>query len=179
MATLDLHFFPAPVLRKLAEPVTVFNDDLRAFLEDMAETMYVESGIGLAAPQVGVSKRIFVMDVASYDDDGTASSRLTTLVNPEIVEKDGTIVYEEGCLSFPGITADVTRALRITVNYVDGHGVEKCLSTEGLESVCVQHELDHLNGVTFVDYLSPLKRKLLLRELKRNLMDRGVSSPAA
>lgn len=175
MATLELKYYPAESLLQKAEPVTVFDDALRQTLEDMAETMYVERGIGLAAPQVGLSKRIFVMDVPGEDED-TPGSGLLALINPEIVAKEGTILWEEGCLSFPSITAEVKRAQKLTLRYQDAFGAWQEREAEELEAVCIQHELDHLNGVTFVDYLSPLKRKLLLRELRKKLADMGVQA---
>ncbi len=173
MAVMQLQYWPAEVLRQKAEPVTEFGDELKKTLEDMAETMYVESGIGLAAPQVGVSLRMIVIDVPKGEE---RKPDLKALVNPVIVEKSGEIIWEEGCLSFPGITADVTRAAHLTVEFQDYTGAKYTMQVEGLEAVCVQHELDHLNGVNFVDYLSPLKRKLLLRELKRNLSEMGVAA---
>ena len=172
MALLTLHFWPEDVLRTPASPVTEFGPALQKTLEDMAETMYVERGIGLAAPQVGLSKRMIVIDVPS--EDGTANLR--ALVNPVIVSREGTIVWEEGCLSFPGLVADVTRANKVRVRFQDSAGTERELDAEGLEAVCLQHECDHLDGITFVEYLSPLKRKLLLRDLKKNLAEREVAA---
>lgn len=175
MAVLPLQIWPAEVLRRQAEPVgdDEFGDALAQTLDDMAETMYVENGIGLAAPQVAISKRMLVMDVPMGDD---RKPDLKALVNPEIVESQGTIVYEEGCLSFPGLTADVKRHGWIRVAYRDAWGKAADMVCEGLEAVCLQHEMDHLDGINFVDHLSPLKRKLLLRELKKNLADRAAAN---
>ena len=175
MAVLQLRYFPAEVLRKVAEPVTEFGDDLRKLAENMAETMYVEHGIGLAAPQVGVGKRLFVMDVPRDEEDPRPAFGLTAFVNPEIVDKQGTIIWEEGCLSFPGLTADVKRAETIRVRFQDLNGVAREIAATGLDAVCIQHEHDHLDGITFVDHLSPLKRRLLLRELKKVLAEMGVT----
>ena len=168
MAVLQLQFWPADVLRTPASPVTEFGPSLQKTLEDMAETMYVERGIGLAAPQVGLSLRMIVVDVPH--DDG--KSYLRALVNPVIVAREGTIVWEEGCLSFPGLIAEVTRASKVRLRYQDWSGEVRELDADGLEAVCLQHECDHLEGITFIDYLSPLKRRLLLRDLKRNLAER-------
>jgi peptide deformylase len=175
MAVLELQFWPAEVLRLKAEIVREeeFTPELIQTLENMAETMYVEQGIGLAAPQVGVSMRMLVMDVPQGEE---RESNLRALVNPEIVEKEGTIVWEEGCLSFPTITAEVTRAFRVRVAYQNPLGEHCELVAEELEAVCLQHELDHLDGVNFVDYLSPLKRKMLLRELKIHLTQMGTQA---
>lgn len=175
MAVLQLQFWPAEVLRVKAEALTPneFTPELVQTLEDMAETMYVEQGIGLAAPQVGISKRMLVVDVPVGEE---RASNLRALVNPEIVEKEGSIVWEEGCLSFPSITADVTRANKIRVKYQNPQGEHCELVAEELEAICLQHELDHLNGINFVDYLSPIKRKMLLRELKKYLTEAGVET---
>jgi len=173
MAVLDLQFWPAEVLRNRSEPVTTFDPALLQLLENMAETMYVENGIGLAAPQVAVPKRIVVMDVP-MDEERT--SNLKALINPTIVEKSGEIVYEEGCLSFPGLTADVSRAAVVLVRYQDHEGNWHEDTMKELEAVCIQHEIDHLDGINFVDYLSPLKRKILLRELQKNLAEQGVAA---
>ncbi len=168
MAVLQLQYWPAEVLRTKAAEVAEFGPGLLKTLENMAETMYVENGIGLAAPQVGLSQRMIVMDVPKGED---RESNLMALVNPEIVETVGTVLYEEGCLSFPGITAEVKRAQQVTVKFQDWEGNTHQFTTDGLEAICVQHELDHLDGITFIEYLSPLKRKLVLRELKKTLAD--------
>ncbi len=177
MAVLPLQFWPAEVLRTPARPVAPeeFDRALVRFVEDMAETMYLERGIGLAAPQVGVSKRVLVMDVPREGPDGEpdGESHLTFIINPELVAREGTQVYEEGCLSFPGLLAEVTRSKRVTLRYQDVTGARQERVLEGLEAVCIQHEIDHLDGITFVEYLSPLKRKLLLRDLKKTLAERG------
>jgi peptide deformylase len=175
MAVLQLQFWPAEILRVKAEPIadSQFTPELVATLENMAETMYTENGIGLAAPQVGISKRMIVIDVPEGEE---RNSRLRALVNPRIVEKSGTIIWEEGCLSFPGVTADVTRAAQIRIQYRNPLGEAQELVAEDLEAVCIQHEVDHLDGINFVDYLSPLKRKLLLRDLKKYLAEMGEAA---
>ncbi len=174
MAVLPIRYFPDDVLRQKCAPVTTFDESLRRYVADMAETMYAENGIGLASNQVGQTKRLLVMDVPRSTQD--KSPNFKAIINPEITERTGVQVFEEGCLSFPGITADVKRALFVTVKYQDISGVEHSERLTGLEAVCLQHELDHLEGVTFVDYLSPLKRRLLLRDLKKNLADLGVQA---
>jgi len=175
MSALELQFWPAEVLRTPAKPVTEFDDELRKLLVDMAETMYLERGIGLAAPQVAISKRILVMDVPSEDSE---ESNLVSLINPEIVATEGEIWWDEGCLSFPGVTVEVKRHERVQMRYQDQDGAWQEMDASGLTSICLQHELDHLNGVTFVDYLSPLKRKLVLRDLKKTLVELGVNPSA-
>lgn len=177
MAVLQLRYFPDDVLRVKTQPITAFDDELKRFVADMAETMYAEAGIGLAANQVGRSVRLLVMDVPRSNDD--KSSNFKAMLNPEIVARDGSQNYEEGCLSFPGIQATVKRALNVTVVYQNANGETHEERLTGLEAVCLQHEMDHLDGITFVDYLSPLKRRLLLRDLKRNLIERGIVEEAA
>jgi len=175
MSVLELQYWPAEVLRTPAEPVTEFGDELRATLEDMAETMYVERGIGLAAPQVAISKRMIVIDVPSEESEG---SDLMALVNPEIIANEGEIIWDEGCLSFPGVTVEVARHENIRLRFQDYMGTWVEMDASGLKSICIQHELDHLNGITFIDYLSPLKRKLVLRDLKKTLAELGVDPSA-
>ena len=173
MAVLQLQFWPAEVLKQVAQPVTEFGPELLATLENMAHTMYVEHGIGLAAPQVAISERMLIMDVPL---DEERRNNLKALVNPELISGEGEIVWEEGCLSFPGILAEVTRYQRIVVRYQDYLGEWHEEPLEELEAVCFQHELDHLNGINFIDYLTPLKRKLLIKDLKKTLADRGVAA---
>ena len=173
MSLLELQYWPAEVLRIVASPVTEFDAALQTTLEDMAETMYIERGIGLAAPQVGISKRMIVIDTPIADEE---SSRLEALLNPEIIESSGELIWEEGCLSFPGLTVEITRKETIRVRFQDHKGAWHEMDATGLKAVCIQHELDHLNGINFIDHVSPLKRKLLLRELKKNLTELGVET---
>nr|WP_255494672.1 peptide deformylase [Luteibacter sp. Sphag1AF] len=153
--------FPDPRLRTVAAPVTVFDADLKQFVDDMYETMYAANGVGLAATQVNVHQRVLVADMS---DDRSGA---LVLINPEILEKDGSQVYQEGCLSFPGIYADVTRALSVKVRAQDVTGKEIVVDAEGPLAVCIQHEMDHLAGKVFVDHLSPLKRSLLLKRMEK------------
>ncbi len=153
--------FPDPRLRTLAQPVTVFDQDLRDLIEAMFATMYEAPGIGLAATQVNVHKQLLVLDVSDE------KNQPLVLINPQITAREGAQVYQEGCLSVPGIFADVERADRVTVQAQDGHGKPFTLEADGLLAVCIQHEMDHLIGKLFVDYLSPLKRELVRKKLDK------------
>jgi len=164
MALLKILEFPDPRLRTQAAPVDparIGDADFQRLLDDMFETMYEEPGIGLAASQVDVHQRFMVIDVS---EDKT---RPLVFINPEITARSGEQVYQEGCLSVPGIFADVTRADEITVKAIGRDGQPFELTTDGLLSVCVQHEMDHLIGKLFVDYLSPLKREMVRKKLEK------------
>ena len=153
MALLNILCYPDPRLHKVAKPVTAFDDKLRALVADMLETMYESQGVGLAATQVDVHQRLVVMDTTDE------RNQPTVLVNPEITWfSEERVKGEEGCLSVPGIYDGVERAVAVKVKAADEHGKVRELSAEGLMAVCVQHELDHLMGKVFVEYLSPLKR---------------------
>ena len=162
MALLPILEFPDPRLRTKAvdvDPADLATPAFQALLDDMFETMYEAPGIGLAASQVDVHKRFMVIDVSED------RSRPMVFANPEIVASEGGQVYQEGCLSVPGIYADVTRADTITVRFLDRQGQPQELTTDGLLAVCIQHEMDHLVGKLFVDYLSPLKREMVRKKL--------------
>jgi len=161
VSTLTILEFPDPRLRTVAAPVNVFDAELKQFVADMYETMYAANGVGLAATQVNVHKRVLVADMSEGRDEPL------TLINAEILEKDGQQVYQEGCLSFPGIYADVTRALKVKVKANDVDGNEIIVEAEGPLAVCIQHEMDHLAGKVFVDYLSTLKRSMLLKRMEK------------
>jgi len=161
MSLLTIIEFPDPRLRTRAEPVTVFDAELKQFVADLFETMYDSNGVGLAATQVNVHKRVLVTDMSDDRNEPLA------LINAQILEKEGSQVYQEGCLSFPGLYADVTRALKIKVRAQNTDGEEIIVEAEGPLAVCVQHEMDHLEGKVFVDYLSSLKRNLLLKRLEK------------
>lgn len=161
MAILKILEFPDPRLRKKAVPVDALDDDLRRLIDDMFETMYAAPGIGLAATQVDVHRRVLVADVSVEKD----SPRV--LVNPEILEKDGVAVTEEGCLSVPGYYEEVERAQHVKVRYLDRDGTAREEDLEGLLAVCVQHEIDHLDGKLFVDYLSEAKRQRIRKRLEK------------
>ena len=159
MAILNILEVPDPRLRTIAKPVTVFDAAISKLVDDMFETMYAAPGIGLAATQVDAHHRFMVIDVSEGKDQPLV------FVNPQILARQGEQVYQEGCLSVPGIFADVTRADAITVRYLDRDGGEQELATDGLLAVCIQHEMDHLEGKLFVDYLSPLKREMVRKKL--------------
>jgi len=161
MAKLTILEFPDPRLRKKAVPVDVVDDELRTLIDDMFETMYDAPGIGLAATQVDVHRRLLVADVSSKKDDPHV------FINPVIIEKDGVTVTEEGCLSVPGYYEEVQRAEHIRVRYLDRDGRECEGEFEGLLAVCVQHEIDHLDGKLFVDYLSEAKRSRIRKKLEK------------
>ena len=162
MAILDILEFPDPRLRKTAVPVSTVDDDLRRLIDDMFETMYAAPGIGLAATQVDVHKRLLVADVSTERNDPHV------LINPEILAKDGVTVTEEGCLSVPGYYDEVERAEHIRIRHLDRDGKPVDRDAEGLLAVCIQHEIDHLNGKLFVDYLSEAKRQSIRRKLMKD-----------
>lgn len=161
MALLPILCYPDPRLRKPAAMVPVVDDSIRQLVRDMAETMYAAPGIGLAATQVNEHKRVIVMDVS---DD---KSRLLVLINPEIIERDGEQVTEEGCLSVPGIYDKVARSERVRVRALDAEGDVVEFDADGLLAVCVQHEIDHLEGIVFVDHLSRLKQTRIRAKLQK------------
>ena len=163
MALLQILHYPDPVLSKKAEPVTEFDENLKRLAEDMAETMYAAPGIGLAAPQVGVSKRLIVIDCAPKDE----APQLRILVNPEISEGEGECCEEEGCLSVPDYYASVHRYSKVMVRYQDLTGHAHQVEAEGLFAICCQHEIDHLDGILFVDRLSPLKRSMFKKKWQK------------
>ena len=167
MAVLPIYVAPHPVLKKVAEPVAGgVTDEIRTLIDDMFDTMYAAPGIGLAAPQVGVSQRILVLDVEQPDEGG--KGKPMCFVNPEITWSSEEInVYQEGCLSVPGQFADVERPEKVRVKYLDYDGKEQEMEMDGLLATCIQHEMDHLNGILFVDHLSTLKRDMLLRKVKK------------
>jgi len=158
---LNILEFPDPRLRTKAQPVTVFDQALQELIDAMFATMYAAPGIGLAATQVDVHKRLLVMDVSEE------RTQPLVLLNPRIIAREGSQVYQEGCLSVPGIFADVERADRIVVEALDRHGEPVRMETDALQAVCIQHEMDHLVGKLFVDYLSPLKRELVRKKLDK------------
>ncbi|MEQ8605068.1 MAG: peptide deformylase [Marivibrio sp.] len=164
MAILPILVAPHPVLKKKAAPVAEVTDVERKLLDDMLETMYDAPGIGLAAPQVGVSKRMLVIDIARGDE----APQPMKIVNPEVIEaSEDMATYEEGCLSFPDQFAEVKRPARARIRYLDETGVSHEIDADGLLATCIQHEIDHLDGVVFVDHLSQLKRAMILRKLQK------------
>ncbi len=161
MAKLTILEFPDPRLRTKAQPVTEFGPDLARLVADMFETMYEAPGIGLAATQVNVHRQLLVLDVSEE------KNQPHVFCNPRILAKDGIQTYQEGCLSVPGIFADVERANQVTVEAEDAAGKTFTLQADGLLAVCIQHEMDHLTGRLFVDYLSPLKREMVRKKLEK------------
>lgn len=161
MSLLNILEYPDPRLRTKALPVERVDDALRRLIDDMFETMYTAPGVGLAATQVDFHRRLLVLDVSEE------KNRPLVLINPEIAERQGEETCQEGCLSVPGIFAEVTRAEHIRVRALDRHGRSFELEADGLLAVCIQHEMDHLEGKLFVDYLSPLRRELVKRKLAK------------
>lgn len=163
MALLEIHTFPDPVLREEAKPVDRIDDEIRKLASEMAQTMYSAPGVGLAAPQVARSVRIIVIDLQS----GEGGGELLTLINPEIIRAEGETRYEEGCLSVPDVREEVTRAKSVTVQALDLEGKEMTIDAEDFFAVVLQHEIDHLNGVLFIDHLSRLKQSMIKKRLKK------------
>lgn len=163
MAVLEVLHFPDSRLHHKAQKVDVVDDTIKKLVSDMAETMYEYEGVGLAAIQVNVSKRVFIMDISRDDEP----QNLLAFINPEILEKDGEVLGSEGCLSVPGIHEEVLRAETIKLKYWDLDGIEHIINCNGLMSVCAQHEIDHLDGKVFVEYLSPLKQNYIKKKMKK------------
>jgi peptide deformylase len=163
MALLRIVKYPEPVLLEVGKPVTEFNAELKSLVADMFETMYAAKGVGLAAPQVNESKRLFVMDCSGGEDE----TRKIAMVNPEIVHVEGEQIGEEGCLSFPGVFQKIQRSLRTIVRAQDLSGNWFELDGEDLIARCVLHETDHCNGIVFLDRMTPLKRELAKRKIKK------------
>ncbi len=164
MAIREILTAPDPRLRQVSAPVDAVDDALRALMDDMLETMYAAKGIGLAAIQINVPKRVIVMDLAGEEEE----PRPQYFVNPEILDPvEETSLYQEGCLSVPEFYEEVERPVKCRVRYLDYEGNEQILDAEGLFAICIQHEMDHLNGVLFIDHLSRLKRDRILRKLKK------------
>jgi len=164
MSKLEIITIPDPILRKVALPVERVDDDLRRLADDMLETMYDAPGIGLAAPQVGVSRRMVVIDVSEKDGE----KHPIVLINPQILHRaDQMKIYEEGCLSIPDVKVEIERPAEVTVRFLDRDGNEQTLNADGLLATAVQHELDHLDGRLIIDFLSRLKRDMIIRRFKK------------
>jgi peptide deformylase len=159
MAILEIKEYGEPVLREKAIPIKEITPEILNLIKDMAETMYADSGVGLAAPQVGVSKRVILVD---GEEDG-----LIVLINPMIIKSEGEVVEEEGCLSLPGIYSQVKRSSKVKVKALNENGDPIEISKEGLTARALQHEIDHLNGILFIDRIGRLKRTMLLKKLKK------------
>lgn len=162
---LKIHTYPDPVLREKADPVQNIDEKTQKLIDDMAETMYNAPGIGLAAIQVGEPLRIIVYDVSPQEE----GKNLSVIINPEIVSCEGSISFEEACLSVVDYSADVKRSEKICVKGLDRDGNPVEIEAEGLHSICLQHEIDHLNGILFIDHISSIKRSLYKKRLKKLL----------
>jgi peptide deformylase len=165
MALREILQFPDPRLKRVSAPVEKITDEIRRLAADMAEIMYAEPGIGLAAPQVGEAIRLIVLDTGWTEEGAERDARV--IVNPEILEREGRLVWTEGCLSVPDYTAEVERAARVRVRGLDLEGRELLEEVEGLRAVCFQHEIDHLDGVLFIDRISRLKRSLYVKKRRK------------
>jgi len=174
VALLEILTYPDPRLAEKSTPVDGVDDGLRKLIDDMLETMYAAEGVGLAAPQVGVQKRVIVVDCSSrrFDENGeeTGVREPHVVVNPVVTRKDGCIIWQEGCLSVPDFTDDVERAAQVTVEGLDREGRPIRIDAEDLLAVCLQHEIDHLDGVLFVDRLSRLKQSMVKKKLKKRAL---------
>lgn len=177
--------YPNPALDMVGEEVTEFNDEIKTLAQDMLTTMYDAPGIGLAAQQIGINKRIFVLDV-NYDreitelENGGESVDFDNLqpvvfINPKIIKKEGDTTYQEGCLSLPGIYEDIKRAEKVTVEYQDITGATNTIEADGLFAICIQHENDHIDGITFLKYLSNFKRNYYKQVMVKEKKKRGIS----
>lgn len=173
MAVLKLYTYPDEVLRQKCRKVEKVDDEMRRFLDDMLETMYADKGVGLAAPQVGSDRRVIVIDPNPSDEDLSAR-RPMYLVNPEIIWKsEETVMFCEGCLSLPNQSADVERHEKVRVRYVDYNGKEQEILADDFLAIILQHEIDHLDGILYIDHLSRLKRSRLLKKLDRYYEDKA------
>jgi peptide deformylase len=170
MAIREIKKYPDAVLRKRTAPVGVVDEELCRLIDDMVETMHAAPGVGLAANQVGVPLQVAVIDIGSHEED-TKKHPLVVLINPEIVSQEGAVVAEEGCLSVPEFTEQVKRAARVKVRATDRAGKTFELDADGLMAKALQHEIDHLNGILFIDRLSPIKKSIFRRKLKKALAE--------
>lgn len=180
MQILPLVIAPDPLLKQISKPVEKIDDELRQFMKNMVQTMYAESGVGLAAVQVGVLKRVLVIDVDYETEEhhhhhhghcGGVHVKNTNpryFINPEIIQSSKeSVPYNEGCLSFPGMRSEVIRPEKVKVKYLDFQGNERVEEMDELLATCIQHEIDHLNGITFVDHISKIKREIILNKMKK------------
>ncbi len=168
MSILKIYHYPEPILRKETETITSFDDILSQIIVDMAETMYDAPGIGLAAPQVGKSLKLIVVDITKESD---GEKKYMPMINPKIVEHEGKQLDEEGCLSLPELTSNVKRYQKVTVSYQDAEGKPQELTVEDRFAVVLQHEIDHVNGILFLDHLSSLKKTLYKKKVKKWLKE--------
>lgn len=170
MALRKIITYPHPVLKEVAEPVKKISPEIQELVRHMAETMYAASGVGLAANQIGVLKRVLIFDLSGKDEE----RKLTALINPEITWAEGETIHEEACLSVIDFAAEVRRSARVKVKALNLEGEPVEIEDEGLLAICLQHEIDHLNGILFIDRLSSLKRTLYKRRLKKILKEKAL-----
>jgi peptide deformylase len=170
MSILNILTYPDPFLKTKAKPVGDISDSVKRLIEDMVETMYFAKGIGLTSTQVGDDRRVIVLDVPN-GDEYRRGRNLLALINPEIINHEGETSFEEGCLSVPGITAEVERSARITLKALNIDGKDLEISAEGLLAIVIQHEVDHLDGILFIDRLSRIKRGIMKRKIKKAIED--------
>jgi peptide deformylase len=163
MSVLEIKKYPDKILKKKTLPVSSIDDEIRSLIDNMIETMYAAPGVGLAAPQVGISKRLAVLDISSKDHNFP----LIVLINPVILKKEGTIEFEEGCLSLPDYTAKIERAENIAVNALDRNGKPFEIEAGGLLAIAIQHEIDHLDGILLIDRISPIKREFFKKRYQK------------
>jgi peptide deformylase len=175
MAMLDVRVYGDPVLRKVAKPVEQIDDEIRGLVEDMLETMYESEGIGLAAPQVGRSIRLLVADTQGRGDDERGP---IALINPVIKEATGEWTFDEGCLSLPGVSAEIKRAEVVRIEYQTPDGDRKEETFDGVMGRVLLHEIDHLEGKLFIDYLSPMRRAMILKKLRKIAKENNIDAPA-
>lgn len=172
MAIRKILHYPDKRLREVGEPVNDFGPELQALIDDMAETMYAAPGVGLAATQIGIAKQLFIVDVSS----GEGPNDLRVFVNPTIVETHEEVAWEEGCLSFPGVHQEITRAARVKVRAQDRHGAWFEIEADDLMAVALQHEYDHLQGKLMIDRLSALKRRIVHRAMQKRAAQSGAAA---
>lgn len=171
MAKREIILLPDPVLRLVAEPIAMVDDGVRKLASDMLETMYAAPGVGLAAPQIGVSRRLIVLDVSETDED----KQPYVMINPRIVKRsDAPNVHEEGCLSIPDVRVEIERPAEVVVAYLDRDGKPQELAASALLATCIQHEIDHLDGRLLIDYMSRLKRDMVVRRFKKLARERAA-----
>jgi len=171
MTIKPLIILPDPILRQVSQPVEQVDVEIARLADDMLETMYDAPGIGLAAIQIGVPRRMLVIDVSREDEE----NKPLVFINPEVVaSSDERSVYEEGCLSIPDYYAEVERPATVTVNYIDRDGKQQTVEADGLLATCLQHEIDHLNGVLFIDHISRLKREMVIKKFTKTARSRAV-----
>ena len=172
MALLEILTYPNPKLKEISQPVEKVDDEIKTLVKNMLETMYAAPGVGLAAPQVGVLKRVMVLDIEYRSEE---AGNPIAVINPEIVSMEGTTTFEEGCLSVPEFTAEVKRFSNVTVKGLDENGEEITIEADGLLAIVLQHEIDHLNGILFVDKLGMIKRDIFRRKYKKMLKEKAAT----